>query len=66
MPVRINNVESDLLVADGESAGTLSAEELQRVVGIVMERIREERALDERIAEETAITNKVSRRSFFD
>lgn len=66
MPVKINNIESDIRVTEGEPAGRLSAEEVERVVRLVMERMEEERRFRERINEETRITNGVSVKDLFD
>ncbi len=66
MPVRINNLESDVRVMEGEPSKRLSENEIERIVRIVMERIREEQYRMERISEETRITNKVSKQDLFD
>lgn len=66
MPVRINNFESNVSVAESESSGMFSSNEIERIVRIVMERIREEQELRVRINEETRITNKVSKPDIFD
>ncbi len=66
MPVRINNFESNIRVAESESSGTFSDNEIERIVLIVMERIKEEQNRMERIDQETRITNKVSKPDLFD
>ena len=66
MPVRINNLESDVRVVEGEPSGIISENEIERIVRIVMERIKEEQDRMDRISEETRITNKVSKQDFFD
>lgn len=66
MPVRINNMETDVTVTDNDPSGAISEKDLNRIVNIVLNRIREEKALMERINEESGITNKVSKRDLFD
>jgi len=58
MPLRINEISSQVRVS-GRDAG-IPAEIVDRIVQIVLERVREERAREERIAEETAIRNQAS------
>lgn len=66
MPVKINNVESNVSVTEGEPSGAMSPNEVERIVRIVMERIREEQDRQQRIGDETRITNQVSRQDIFD
>ncbi len=66
MPIRINNVESNVRVAGDGVSGEVSASEVERIVRIVMERLKDEREHMDRINEETRITNKVSKQDLFD
>ena len=66
MPVRINNLESNVTVVDGEPSGQISAKEVERIVHIVLDRVREEQERNRRIDEETRITNTVIKRDIFD
>jgi hypothetical protein len=66
MPVRINNLESEIAIAGEGQAGGLADGEVERIVQLVMERIRDEQARMGRIDEETKITNKVSKPDLFD
>jgi len=66
MPIKINNFESSVNIEGDGPAGGLSASEVERIVKIVMERIREEQGLQDRMNEETRITNKVSLPDLFD
>lgn len=68
MSVIINNMESNVklgMVGD-ELSGRLPVSEVERIVRIVMERIKEEQDRMDKIAEETRITNKVSKPDLFD
>lgn len=62
MPLKINNLESDVIVTEGETSARLMKSDIENIVREVMERIR---AL-ERIDEEAKITNMVSKKDFFD
>ena len=66
MPVRINNIESNVSVAEGENSGGFSENQVERIVQLVMQRIKEEQDLQVRMDEETRITNKVSKKDLFD
>lgn len=62
MPVKINNLESDVKVMDGEPSEKLLESDIENIVRKVIERIKEV----DRISEETKITNKVSKKELFD
>ena len=66
MPVRINNIESNVSVAEGENSGGFSENQVERIVQLVMQRLKEEQNLQVRMDEETRITNKVSKKDLFD
>ena len=66
MPVKINNIDSTVGILGGERDSTLSPEEIERIVRIVLERLREEQALQARIEAEMEISNNVSKNEFFD
>ncbi len=58
MPLRINELTSNVRVTGGESR--LSDEEIMTIVTIVLERIREEQEHQGRILEESRIRNQAS------
>lgn len=62
MPLKINNLESDVMVTEGEASDKLMKSDIENIVREVMKRIR---AL-ERISEEAKIVNMVSKKDFFD
>ena len=66
MPVRINNLESELTLTGGEASRNLSENEVDRIASIVMQRITEQQGRMQRIGEETKITNQVSKPDLFD
>ena len=66
MPVKINNLESNINVIGDGSYGSISEEERENIIKIVMDRIREEQEQQERINAETKITNRSSKKDLFD
>ena len=66
MPVRINNIESNVRMIESEPSGMFSDNEIERIAQIVMERIKEEQGRQDRIDEETRITNSASKQDLFD
>jgi len=65
MPVRINNLESNVTVVDSAPSGGISEREMERIVRTVLDRVREEQERIRRIGEETRITNTVSKQDIF-
>ena len=66
MPVKINNIDSTVGISGNGKEGALPPGEIERIVRIVMERIRDEQTLQSRIDTETEINNNVSKSEFFD
>ncbi|MEE9591594.1 MAG: hypothetical protein V3W26_03690 [Thermodesulfobacteriota bacterium] len=66
MPIKINNFESNVRMIDTESSGEISESYIEKIVSLVMQRISEEQDRQQRIGEETRITNKVSKQDIFD
>ena len=59
MDWRINEVATDLIVT--EAVGSLSPEELKRVIALVMERVRQERDRRAQHERDTRITDRAYR-----
>ncbi len=66
MPIRINNFESNVRVTEKGTSGEITEDEIERIVDIVMQRIQEEQNLQDRISEETSITNTMTKKDLFD
>ncbi len=66
MPIRINNFESNVRVTEKGTSGEITENEIERIVDIVMQRIQEEQNLQDRISEETSITNTMTKKDLFD
>ncbi len=58
MPLRINEITSNVQINPGESR--LSDNEISRIINIVMERIKEDQDHQNRILEESKIRNQAS------
>ncbi len=64
MPVKINNLESDIHLTGG--GGSVSEADIEMIVQVVMDRFMEEKDRAQRIDDETRITNAVSKKDLFD
>ncbi len=66
MPIKINNFESNISMEDKGTSGGMSENDIERIVDLVMQRISEEQDRQQRIGEETRITNSISKQDLFD
>jgi hypothetical protein len=60
MDVQIGEVTTDLTIT--ESVGSLSPEEVRRLVKLVLEQVHNERARDERRERDTSVADRAFRR----
>lgn len=60
MDVQIGEVSTDLTIT--ESVGSLSPEEVRRLVKLVLEQVNNERARDERRERDTSVTDRAFRK----
>ena len=60
MDVQIGEVTTDLTIT--ERVGSLSPEEVRKLVKLVLERVRDERVRDERRERDTSVTDRAFRR----
>ncbi|MBN2440642.1 MAG: hypothetical protein JXJ04_04835 [Spirochaetales bacterium] len=63
MPIRINELTSDVHIEGSETA--ISRRDIEMIVRIVMQRIREEQERGERIQGERTITDRASDARFY-
>ncbi len=66
MPIKINNFESNISMEDKGPSGEMSESYIEKIVDLVMQRISEEQDRQQRIGEETRITNSISKQDLFD